>query len=176
MVRDRIAIEPHGSGAERVGTRREQDWQRERYCSGVRTNLTVGDLGGLLDEPLLAVLATLRADGSVLLSPVWHEWRDGAFNVWVEAESVKVRHLRRDPRATIVVAESERPLRGVEIRGTARFIGEGVTETARRIAARYVGEEQAAVDTEALRGADVIVRIEPGHVRVWDFVDEFEGE
>jgi hypothetical protein len=32
----------------------------------------------------------------------------------------------------------------------ARFIEEGVTETARRIAARYVGEEEAAVDTEAL--------------------------
>jgi hypothetical protein len=47
----------------------------------------------------------------------------------------------------------------------ARFIEEGVTETARRIAARYVGEEEAAVDTEALRGGDVIVRIELGHVR-----------
>jgi PPOX class probable F420-dependent enzyme len=144
--------------------------------SSVRTKLTVADLGGFLDEPLVAVVATLRADGSVLLSPVWHEWRDGAFNVWVEAANVKVRHLRRDPRATIVVAESVPPLRGVELRGTARFIEQGVTETARRIAARYVGDQVAAVDTEALRGCDVIVRIEPGHVRAWDFLDEFDGD
>ena len=82
----------------------------------MRTNLAVEELGTLLEEPLLAVLATLRRDGSVLLSPVWHEWRDGGFNVWVEAENVKVRHLRRDPRATIVVAESEAPLRGLEVR------------------------------------------------------------
>ena len=142
----------------------------------MRTNLAVEDLGGFLDEALVAVLATLRADGSVLLSPIWHEWRDGGFNLWVGAENVKVRHLRRDPRATIVVAESVPPLRGVELRGTARFIDEGVTEIARRIAARYVGEEDAAVDTEALRGADVIVRIEPGHLRAWDYVDEFDGD
>jgi PPOX class probable F420-dependent enzyme len=142
----------------------------------VRTNLTVEDLGSFLDEPVLAVLATLRADGAVLLSPVWHEWRDGGFNVWVEASNVKARHLRRDPRATIVVAESAAPLRGVEVRGSARFVEECVTEIACRIAARYVGEEEGAADAEALRGADVIVRIEPGDIRVWDFADEFDAD
>ena len=140
----------------------------------MRANLALEDMGGLLDRPLLAVLATLRADGSVLLSPIWYEWRDGGFNLWVEAENVKARHLRRDPRATIVVAESEPPLRGVEVRGSARFIGEGVTETAHRIAARYVGDEEGAADAEALRGLDVIIRIEPGNLRVWDFADEYD--
>jgi PPOX class probable F420-dependent enzyme len=141
----------------------------------MRTNLSVEDLGGFLDEPLVAVLATLRTDGSVLLSPVWHEWRDGAFHVWVEANNVKARHLRRDPRASIVVAESDPPLRGVEVRGSARFVEQDVTETALRIAARYIGEEDAAADVEALRGADVIVRLEPGDLRVWDFADEFDS-
>lgn len=141
----------------------------------MRTNLRVEDLGSFLDEPYVAVLATLRADGSVLLSPVWHEWRDGAFNVWVEAENVKARHLRRDPRATIVVAESDPPLRGVEVRGSARLTEEDVTETAQRIAARYIGDEDAAADTEALRGTDVIIRVEPGAIRIWDFADEFDA-
>jgi hypothetical protein len=116
---------------------------RQRYCLPARTNLTVADLGGLLDEPMVAVLAILRADGS-LLSPIWHEWRDCAFNVSVEMDNVKVRHLRRDPRATIVVAESEPPLRGVELRGTARFIEEDVTENARRIARGRVGTSGSA--------------------------------
>jgi PPOX class probable F420-dependent enzyme len=139
----------------------------------VRTDITVEDLQSFLDEPLVAVLATLRTDGTVLLSPVWHEWHHGGFNVWVEAENVKARHLRRDPRATIVVAESDAPLRGVEVRGSAQFIEEGMTDIARRIATRYIGEDDAAADTEALRGADVIVRIEPGNIRVWDFADEY---
>ena len=139
----------------------------------MRTNLTVGGLGDLLEEPLVAVLATLRGDGTVLLSPVWHEWRDGGFNVWIEQQNVKARHLRRDPRATIVVAESDPPLRAIEVRGSARFVEEGVTETALRIATRYLGPEEAAADVEALRGADVIVRIEPGVIRAWDFADEY---
>jgi PPOX class probable F420-dependent enzyme len=142
----------------------------------VRTNLTGVDLGDLLQEPLVAVLATLRADGTVLLSPVWHEWRDGGFNVWIEQQNVKARHLRRDPRATIVVAKSDPPLRAIEVRGSARFIEEGVSETALRIASRYLGPEEGAADVEALRGVDVIVRIEPGDIRVWDFADEYSTD
>lgn len=109
----------------------------------MRTNLTVEDLGGFLEEPHVAVLATLRRDGTVLLSPVWHEWRDGGFNVWLAADDVKTRHLRRDPRATIVVAESEPPLRGIEVRNTAEFIENGVLETAVAIATRTSAERRA---------------------------------
>jgi len=139
----------------------------------VRRNLAAGDLGDLLDKPLVAILATLRADGTVLLSPVWHEWRDDGFNVWIEQQNTKARHLRRDPRATIVVAESSPPLRGLEVRGSARFVEAGVPETALRIASRYIGSEAAAAYVEPLRGADVIVRIEPGDLRAWDFADEY---
>jgi len=142
----------------------------------VRTNLAVEDLGDLLDKPLVAVLATLRTDGSALLSPVYHEWRDGGFNVWVEQQNVKARHLRRDPRATILVAESDPPLRAVEVRGRARLIEEDVSDTALRIVTRYEGPEDGAADVEALRGADVIIRIEPGDIRVWDYTDEFSAD
>ncbi len=141
----------------------------------MRTNLTVADMGDLLDQPLVAVLATLRSDGSVLLSPVWFEWREEGFNVWVVADNVKARHLRRDPRATILVAESAPPLRGIEVRGRARFVEDAVTETAQRIASRYVEEAAAAAYVETTRGADVIVRIEPGDIRTWDFADDFGG-
>ena len=138
----------------------------------MRTNLTVEDLGDLLDRPLVAVLATLRTDGTVLLPPVYHEWQDGGFNIRVEQQNVKARHLRRDPRATILVAESDAPLRAVEVRGRARFIEESVSEIALRIVTRYEGPEDGAADVEALRGADVIIRIEPGDIRAWDYADE----
>ena len=138
----------------------------------MRTNLTVEDLGDLLDKPLIAVLATLRTDGTVLLSQVYHEWRDGGFNIWFEQQNVKARHLRRDLRATILVAESDPPLRAVEVRGRARFIEEGVPEIALRIVTRYEGPEDGAADVEALRGTDVIIRVEPGDIRTWDYADE----
>jgi len=141
----------------------------------MRTNLSIEDLHGFLDEPLVAVLATLRKDGSVLLSPVWHEWRDGGFNVWVGADDVKARHLRRDPRASILVAESENPLRGVEVRGVARIIEEDADGTAVRIANRYLGPEKGAAYVRSSSGHEVTVRVEPGDLRVWDFTDEHEA-
>jgi peptide/nickel transport system substrate-binding protein len=76
----------------------------------------------------------------------------------------------------LVVAENDDPLRGIEVRATARFIDQNVSETAHRIAARYIGDEAATVDTEALRGNDLIVRIEPGDIRIWDFADEFASD
>lgn len=139
----------------------------------MRTGLELKDLGGFLDEPRVAVLGTLRKDGSVQLSPVWHEWRDGGFNVWIGTDDVEARHLRRDPRLTVLVAGSEPPLKGVEVRGEARFVEQGVTATAVRIATRYVGREEAARYVETLAGEDVIVRLEPGELRVWDFADEY---
>ena len=137
----------------------------------MRKNLSVQDLDGFLDEPHVAVLATLRKDGSVLLSPVWHEWRDGGFNVWTVTHDVKVRHLRRDPRASILVAESRYPLRGIEVRGVARIVEDDAVETAVRIASRYIGSEKGAAYVGSGANA-VIVRLEPSELRVWDFADE----
>lgn len=141
----------------------------------MRTKLRPADLGTLLDEPLLAVLATLRRDGSVLLSPVWHEWRDGGFNVWSADDQLKVRHLRRDPRATIVVAEAGGVLGGIEIRGVAELIADAevVGAAARRIAARYLGDVEGPEYADSITGDDaVIIRVAPGVVRAWDFADE----
>jgi hypothetical protein len=67
------------------------------------------------------------------------------------------------------------PLRSVEVRGRARFIDQGVSEAALRIVTRYEGPEDAAADVEDLGGADVINRIEPGDIRVWDYADEFSA-
>jgi len=139
----------------------------------MRTDLTLDDLDGFLDLPVLAVLATHRADGTVLLSPVWHRWRDGGFEIWVGGNDVKVRHLRRDPRATVLVAESDLPYRGVEVRGEASFLDRDVPASALEIATRYVGEERATAFVGSNAGDDLLIRVAPGEIRVWDFADDF---
>lgn len=136
---------------------------------GVRRDLRPEDLGDLLDRPLLAVLATRTADDGVLLSPVWHEWRDGGFNVFTGDDDVKVRHMRRDPRISIVVCEQVPPYRGIEVRARVR-LSTGDTEVMRRIAARYIGDDAAGGWTDP---DDVVIRIEPGALRVWDFADDY---
>jgi PPOX class probable F420-dependent enzyme len=136
----------------------------------MRKNLAVADLGDLVELPLLAVLATHRRDGSVMLSPVWHEWRDGGFTVATRSSDGKVKHMQRDPRANIVVCEDSPPYRGVEVQTTVRFVTTGVEEATLRIASRYLGHDGAVAYIEA-GGDDLLVRLEPGKLRAWDFVD-----
>lgn len=135
----------------------------------MRKNLTPDDLGDLLEQPLVAVLATYRLDGGVLLSPVWHRWRDGGFDVATGRDDVKVRHLRRDPRASIVVYEHVPPYRGIEVRGEARL--EPAGDAVRQIAIRYLGERDGAAYADSA-GDDTLIRLEPGRLRAWDFADQ----
>ena len=136
----------------------------------MRHGLAPEDLDGLLDRPLLAVLATYRANGDVLLSPVWHRWRDGGFDVVTGGDDVKVRHIRADARASVVVCEHAPPYRGIEIRGRA-VLRRADADVVREIAARYLGAEQGAAYAD--RGYDdTLIRLEPGRLRAWDFADD----
>jgi PPOX class probable F420-dependent enzyme len=138
----------------------------------MRKGLTPGALGDLLELPRVAVLATYRRDGTVLLSPVWHEWRDNGFNVVTFADDVKAGHLRRDPRASIVVYEDDPPNRGIEVRTQARLVPLEDRTVVRRIATRYLGAEAAERYLE-MGGDDLLIRLEPGELRAWDFADYF---
>ena len=140
----------------------------------MRRNLSIDDLGDLVTEPHVAVLATHREDGTVLLSPVYQEWRDDGFNVVVASNDVKARHLRRDPRASLALFEDGAPYRGLEVNTRARLITEGAGETLRRLFVRFDGEETAESDTATVE-EPVIIRLEPrpGEFRAWDYADEF---
>ena len=139
----------------------------------MRRDIPLAELTDFLALPIVAVLATYRKDGGVLLSPVWHQWRDGGFDVVVYPTDIKVRHLRRDPRASIVVYENEPPYRGVELRTTPQLIDLEDSAIVTAMAVRYLGKE--AGEAYASGSADsMLIRLEPGEVvRTWDFSDEF---
>jgi PPOX class probable F420-dependent enzyme len=137
----------------------------------VRKGLSPDELGDFLELPIVAVLATYRRDGTVLLSPVWHEWRDNGFNVVTGSTDIKATHLRRDPRASIVVCEDGLPYRGLELRTTARLSEPEDRTIVRRIAIRYLGPEAGAQYAESA-GDDLLVRLEAGELRAWDFADD----
>ena len=135
----------------------------------MRTGLSPDDLGDLLEQPLVAVLATYRASGEVLLSPVWHRWRDGGFDVVVFAEDIKVKHLGRDPRASILVYEHVPPYRGLELRGEAQVLEAGGGEALLDMGIRYLGPEDGRAYAESAAGTPtVVVRLEPGVIRAWE--------
>ena len=141
----------------------------------MRKNLKPEELGDFLEQTKCATLATRFRDGTTLLSPVWHEWREGGFNVAVAAGDVKARHIERDARVSISIAEDTPPYRGIEVRGRATISKEGTKEITRRIAVRYIGPERGARYIDTIAQADlVLLRIEPGVLRAWDFADESE--
>jgi hypothetical protein len=88
---------------------------------------------------------------------------------------LKLLESRQDNRSSARPPRRPLPARavGIEVRGSARFVEVGVSETAVRLASRYIGPGEAAAYVEPLRGADVIVRIEPGDIRARDFADEY---
>ena len=140
----------------------------------MRKNRRIEDLGDLLDLPIIAVLATRYEDGSILLSPVWHEWRDGGFTVVVLANDVKSKHLARDPRATIIVTENAPPFRAIEVRGEVTVeVPLDLHETTRRLAIRYLGELEGREYAKTNAGVDMErIRLVPGGLRVWDFSED----
>jgi len=123
----------------------------------------------LLEAPSPAVLTTYRKDGSALVSPVWFRWVDGAFEVVIAEGDVKLKHLARDPRCSLVVFESVPPFRGVEARGTPELVEGDVTAIRESIAGRYLGREPGrrfAADRRSKAG--VMLRLRDPDPRVWD--------
>jgi PPOX class probable F420-dependent enzyme len=147
---------------------------RPVYDARVRKNLTVEELGDLLDRPFNATLATYRRDGSVLLSPVWHEWRDGGFSIFTGASDLKVRHVEQQGRAAAVVSDNDPPFRGIEVSGTPTVVrdAEFVRATFERITRRCLGDRQAEAYMATVTDPNVVIRLEPGRLRTWDFADD----
>ena len=106
---------------------------------------TAADLPDLIDGTDIGVLATRRPDDSIMLSPVWWEWRDGGVNIWVDAETDrKIQHIRRDPRVDL---RRRRPrsgrTRASRSAARRRSSGDDFYGVLRRTAERFDGPEAA---------------------------------
>jgi PPOX class probable F420-dependent enzyme len=138
----------------------------------VRRNLDPSELGDLLDRPLNAILGLHREDGSILLTPVWHLFKNGSFYFQVPGGDRKIAMLQRDPRCSMLVAENELPYRAIEVRGEARTSTGDYEELGLEIVRRYVeAYDPGATPAEYLLAGGVVVRIEPTTMRAWDYAD-----
>jgi PPOX class probable F420-dependent enzyme len=141
----------------------------------VRNGIPVQELGDFLEQPYNATLATYRRDGSVLLSPVWHEWRDGGFSIFTGEKDIKLRHIQNRSQAAVVVSDNLPPLRGIELSGSPTIIRdhEVARETFERITFRYLGPELGSAYIARSRSSElVVIRLVPGILRTWDFLDD----
>jgi PPOX class probable F420-dependent enzyme len=136
------------------------------------TALSLEDVRTLLEAPSAAVLTTNRKDGTTLTSPVWFRWTSLAFEVVIARGDVKLRHLERDPRCSLVIFETVPPFRGVEVRGEATLNRCDVTGARRSIAGRYLGKEAGErFAAERASRPGVLLQLFPEQPRVWDLAD-----
>jgi hypothetical protein len=127
-----------------------------------------GDLRTLLEAASPAVLTTYRKDDSALATPVWFRWFNGAFEVVIAKGDVKLRHLARRPECALVVFETVRPFRGVEVRGEPELLETDVTPARTAIASRFLGPTDGE-RYAATRAPDaVLLRLQADSPRVWD--------
>jgi PPOX class probable F420-dependent enzyme len=121
-----------------------------------------------LARPLIAKLATLNADGSPNVVPVWFEWWGGQALVFTSRGSPKVRRLARDNRVALSVEEPAGVNEAwVTIEGVAAIDGEGTWELIQRLTPRYYEPARAAKalnDWATMKAEWVTIRITPRRI------------
>jgi PPOX class probable F420-dependent enzyme len=92
--------------------------------------------------PILIVVASKRAEGSVQLNPVWFELKDGF--IWLNSNTSRTwpKSLRRDRDVTMLLVDPKTPDRYAQIRGRlVSLIPDPEHEFIDRLAHRYTGKK-----------------------------------
>jgi PPOX class probable F420-dependent enzyme len=98
----------------------------------------------IIDRPNLAFVATVMADGSPQLTPVWIEREGDTITFNTATGRVKWRNMRRDPRIAIAVVDRDDPYARVVVRGrVAEMIeGEEADRQIDRLSKKYTGNAE----------------------------------
>jgi PPOX class probable F420-dependent enzyme len=109
-----------------------------------------------------AYFATLMADGSPHISPVWID-RDGdTLLINTVPGRVKQKNVSRDPRVAISIIQEKTPYRHLFIRGRViEQTREGALDHINHLARKYLGKDYPWNDKNR-----IILRIKPEYVRM----------
>jgi PPOX class probable F420-dependent enzyme len=137
--------------------------------------MTPDELTAFLDEGRDLQVASINADGTPHLVTMWY-LRDGDdLLFWTYAKSQKVVNVRRDPRATVLVATGEKyeELKGVSITGSTTVVDDldEVLAFGEKVYEKYWGPIDNDLVREGVRtmGAKrVVIRVSPVKTTSWD--------
>jgi hypothetical protein len=122
----------------------------------------------LLEAPSAAVLGVYRADGTVLMSPVWFRADDESIEIVIAEGDAKLERLRVDPRCVFMAFETTPPFRGLRIEAEAELSSNGIREARLAIASRYLGDQKSQQYVEQRTKPGVVVRLPLSSARTWD--------
>jgi PPOX class probable F420-dependent enzyme len=117
----------------------------------------------LRDKPAFAQLATLNADGSPQVTPVWVDF-DGT-NILVNTAKgrVKAKNLEREPRVALAISDPQNPYRYLGVQGRVTEMTEkGADAHIDKMAKKYLGKDKYPGRTPG--EVRVLVKITPEKV------------
>jgi PPOX class probable F420-dependent enzyme len=131
----------------------------------------------LLESERIVVVASAGPRGWPHVMPLWYVPRDGEVWIWTYAKSQKVKNLKRDPRATLLIETGLEygELRGLQIEAEAEIIRDidEIVEYGRAMTVRY-SEGIESVEGDAVEGLRaqapkrVAIRFHPKRTATWD--------
>lgn len=128
-----------------------------------------------LEQPWVAKLGTLMADGSPYVSPVWYEWDGQSFWLISKPLAEFVNNIKRNGRVYLLVDKAEFPYVRVNVQGTAQVVAEEWSERwvemTSRMTVHYVGSQGMQYLEARLKFGVSVIKITPTRINTWKVVD-----
>jgi PPOX class probable F420-dependent enzyme len=122
-----------------------------------------------LEQPYVGTVTTLRKDGSPHSTIVWVDTDTDEVSFNTATGRAKEKHLRNDPRVSVLVVDPENTYKWVAVSGTAEITTEGADEQIDKLAKKYLGKDEYPWRNPAEQRVKVV--IEPDKVDASGFDD-----
>lgn len=96
----------------------------------------------LLEGKHFAHVATVMADGTPQVTPVWIDHDGDVVRFNTAKGRFKEKNLRRDPNVAISIIDADDPYTPLVIRGTVELTEEGADEHIDKLAKQYMGVDE----------------------------------
>ena len=120
-----------------------------------------------LEQPYVGTVTTLRKDGSPHSTIVWVDTDNDEVLFNTAVGRAKERHLRKDPRVSLLVVDPEDTYRWLAINGNAELTTEGADAQIDKLAKKYLGQDE--YPWRKPEEQRVMVRIRPERVEGYGF-------
>lgn len=97
----------------------------------------------LTTKKAFASLATINADGTPQVTPVWFDWDGSRIRINTAKGRVKDKNLRRTPTMALSIVDPDNPYRYVQIKGRVAAVTEsGADAHIDALSKKYLGQDR----------------------------------
>ena len=97
----------------------------------------------LTTKKAFANLATLNADGTPQVTPVWFDWDGSRLRINTAKGRLKDKNLRRTPAVALSIMDPDNPYRYVQVRGRVAAVTEsGADAHIDALSKKYLGQDR----------------------------------